>query len=87
MVIVPVFGADLMVVDQTVRVGAILVVGGGMEQNIQPTALTGGDRDYRDASISGRRCRSISMPRFSTVSIMFRASTTGLPSSSSCKVR
>lgn len=48
-VIVPVFGADLMVVDQTVRVSAILVVGGGMEQNIQPTALTGGDRDYRDA--------------------------------------
>ena len=38
-----------MVVDQTVQVGAILVVGSGMEQNIQPTALTGGDRDYRDA--------------------------------------
>ena len=38
-------------------------------------------------SISGKRCRSISMPRFSTMSIMFSAMTTGLPSSSSCKVR
>ena len=30
---------------------------------------------------------SISMPRFSTMSIMFRAMMTGLPSSSSCSVR
>ena len=38
-------------------------------------------------SISGRRCRSISMPRFNTMSIMFSATTTGLPSSRSCSVR
>ena len=38
-------------------------------------------------SISGRRCMSISMPRFKTMSIMFSATTTGLPSSNSCKVR
>ena len=38
-------------------------------------------------SISGRRWRSISIPRFSTTSIMFSATTTGLPSSSSWRVR
>ena len=52
-----------------------------------PTLELTASKEGGTPSISGRRCKSISIPRFSTISIIFKATTTGLPSSRSCKVR
>ena len=46
-------------------------------QKLADTGITG------MPSISGSRCRSISMPRSSTISIIFKAKITGFPNSMS----
>lgn len=76
-----------MVVDEPIRVDVVLVVHGRMGRTLRPRRFRADTGMTGTPSISGRRCKSISMPRFSTMSIMFKATTTGFPSSRSCKVR